>query len=641
MALNVNQLRKFTPAAEPAPSIDAQAAQIAKAAVGTGITKKEIAQENTGFKLQFKKPLNEVQQAKKDLEIVLHKQILEAERTEQEEIQHLSFAKPSEFEWDESQLRALDGMQRSQFACLTGAAGTGKTTCERELIKRIELTMPVKNHTRYIVDEIDGKTVARDKYDQKLNLSIWFCAFTGRAVQQIKRAIPAEYHRYCSTIHRMLDYQPVEEGFSSRTGKAYKVFRPQKNALNPLQHKVIFIDEAGMLPIPLWNEILAAILPDTRVYMIGDINQLTPVMGRSIFGYAMLKWPTFELTKIHRQAEGDPIIGNAHKILNGMFPKKVENKFDIITVPASASAAANTVIKTVKLLYQRNEFDPLRDAIIVPQNGGDLGQVELNNQLVHLFNPPRKIGENIINRRTIIEAGRNQLILATGDKVMLLQNDNELGLTNGMTGVVTGINVNGSYTGKSSKLNVHSNADKDFDLDMDDLLNVKLGENAEIDVKVEDESENERAASHVLTVEFQTGEHIQEATFATVGQYKQIALAYAFTCHKAQGGEYPTVIVVCHSANSTMLTREWLYTAVTRARSRVVLICNDYGLQKALNRQRIRGNNVQEKAQAFIDWNNETTANEDQIPLLPEPAAIEVKTKWHGEANGNDGNYPG
>ena len=129
-----------------------------------------------------------------------------------------------------------------------------------------------------------------------------------------------------------------------------------------------------------------------------------------------------------------------------------------------------------------------------------------------------------------------------------------------------------------------------------------------------EKSVSERQASHITTVQFQNVE--KPIRFATAGEYTKISHAYAFTCHKSQGGEYPTVVIVCHSVNAIMLTREWLYTAVTRGQQKVILLYNRLGLSQAIRRQVIKGKTIQEKAQCFIDLqdNKDTT-----VPNLPEP----------------------
>ena len=120
-----------------------------------------------------------------------------------------------------------------------------------------------------------------------------------------------------------------------------------------------------------------------------------------------------------------------------------------------------------------------------------------------------------------------------------------------------------------------------------------------------------------MTVQFQNRD--EEVVFETAGAFKKITHAYAFTCHKAQGGEYPVVVILVHSANLRMLTREWLYTAITRAQDRVILLCNQRGLTHAVNSQKIKGKTIAEKAEQFLALQDK---EDTKLPILPEPEEI-------------------
>ena len=212
-----------------------------------------------------------------------------------------------------------------------------------------------------------------------------------------------------------------------------------------------------------------------------------------------------------------------------------------------------------------------------------------------------------INKRAIITAGYIHVHFAVGDKVMLLQNDRQRQLTNGMIGKVISINANGGYDEKRSD---HSQVKFEGDLDIDvDKLEIK-----DEDASPETEDINQRQASHVMTVDFSVTDKPMEVTFSTAGQFKTVTLAYAFTCHKSQGGEYRNVVIVVHASNIRMLTREWLYTAVTRARERVVILSNDRGFAQAIHVQRIKGQTVAEKAQQFLDLQDKSDTT---LPNLP------------------------
>src|SRR6185437_11840132 len=238
---------------------------------------------------------------------------------------------------DQWQKAALYGLTQQQFANLIGAAGTGKTFTLKQLVKKLEANIPTidLNLGRANIDA----SIAEPDY----NIAVGFCAFTGKAVQQMKRSLPIEYHPLCMTIHKMLGYAPEYVEYISERGeqKTRPIFKPSFTKHRKLPYRVIVIDESSMTPIKLWNELFDAALPDCRFIMVGDINQLPPVQGRSVFGFAMTQWPTFELKEIWRQkiknadgtwttAEANPIVENAWAVLQGKFPKKYPAKFDML-----------------------------------------------------------------------------------------------------------------------------------------------------------------------------------------------------------------------------------------------------------------------------------------------------------------------
>jgi exodeoxyribonuclease V alpha subunit len=517
-------------------------------------------------------------------------------------------------ELDHDQQKALEGVLHQQYAVVDGPAGVGKTTLTKAMVKALESTTPT-------VDLNRARTERYQTNKPDFNVAVCFCAFTGRAVQQIKRALPREYHPMCDTIHATLGYRPVEEDYFDKEKDEWrvrKIFRPTFTAANKLPYKICIVDEAGMVPIYLWNELIAALPSDCRIILVGDINQLPPVQGRSVLGFAMLKWPTYTLTKIHRTAADNAIIQNAHKILNGRLPVADNKTFFMVEMPSGSIETLKKTISIIQHMHQGNKFDPFTDGLIVPQNKSMIGQVELNHSLVQYFNQIKYTDGVPTNPRTLIKAGFATVNYAVGDKVMLLNNERPLGLTNGMMGVVQQIKLNSQFRGEAITNRMHASLDGDFDLDnlADELEEIEAEEAAASD----SEEERERQASHIMRVKFQNVD--EEVEFSTAGAFRKLAHAYAFTCHKSQGGEYPTVVVLLHSANIKMLTREWLYTAVTRAKARVILLHNRRGLIHAINTQRIKGNTVEAKARAF----NALLDNADtSLPDLPEPREIDAR----------------
>jgi ATP-dependent exoDNAse (exonuclease V) alpha subunit len=225
-------------------------------------------------------------------------------------------------------------------------------------------------------------------------------------------------------------------------------------------------------------------------------------------------------------------------------------------------------------------------------------------------------------RTQTIKTGIAVVHFAIGDKVMMTANDKDNSLTNGQVGFVKNIALNGNYknkgAGQHSQVALESNgnvelADEDFELTLTELAS-EAGFEEE-----EEESINQRQASHIVEVDFNG----RLVAFSTAGEFRKLAPAYAITCHKSQGGEYPVVVILMHSANGKMLSREWFYTAVTRARERVVLVCNMRGLNMALSNQRIKGKTLAEKTAAYVRFAEEAIRTGAEMPELPEPQKVE------------------
>ena len=516
---------------------------------------------------------------------------------------------PDAIIYDQTQQAAIDAVDIHKHFCIIGAAGTGKTTIEKAILDKLTV----------IFEQIAEQSKKENKV-----YSVGIIAFTGRAVQMSKRALPRKFHPNCQTGHKFLDYAP-EETVVEIDGRAEVRIRfmPRFAKYNKRDETVIIIDESSMFPIRLFNQVVDA-TRNPRFILVGDINQLPPVMDRSVLPFAMMQWPTFELTTIHRQALDNPIIRNSQNVLKGIVPEHIPHKFMIGGLSDGSDKAAQQVLQYVKALARAGKFDPMLDAIIVPTNVGMMGQIHLNTDLVHFFNPARKDIHGVtLNRRIPIKAARGAKLLAIGDKVMLLANDNSLGLTNGQTGVIVDITRNGSFKDSKGFHDAIAAGGKDLmDIDMsalDDLTNGEEEQSPDDELSEalspdEQKEENQRQASHVTTVKFTLADGDLEVKFQTTGQYANLTHAYAFTCHKSQGGEYRNVIIAMHSASSIMLSREWLYTAVTRAREKVYIMCNTRAMHQALNRQNIKGTNVVDKAKSFLA---QITAGGNDVPMLP------------------------
>ena len=290
---------------------------------------------------------------------------------------------------------------------------------------------------------------------------------------------------------------------------------------------MIIIDEMSMVDIHLMQALLKAVIPGTRLILVGDVNQLPSVgPGRVLQDLIGSKaFPVVRLTRIFRQAAQSDIIVNAHKINRGEQVALDNKSRDFFFLRRQDP---NLILRVVLALVQekmpRYVHAQISDIqVLTPMRKGALGVENLNQVLQRYLNPPSKDKEEK-------EHGRG--IFRVGDKVMQIRNnyqleweirnrfgiavDRGLGVFNGDMGLIRSIN----------------------------------------------------SFAEELTVEFDEGRMISYP----FKQLDELELAYAITVHKSQGSEYPAVVIPLLSGPRPLMNRNLLYTAVTRARSCVTLV---------------------------------------------------------------------
>ena len=300
-----------------------------------------------------------------------------------------------------------------------------------------------------------------------------------------------------------------------------------KDEDSPLEGDVIIIDEASMIDILLMNNLLKAIDPGTRLILVGDIDQL-PSVGpgnvlKDIINSGVIN--VVMLDEIFRQAEESMIIVNAHKINKG--EKLILNKKDKDFYFMNERTTKGTVETIINLNKERLPkfygVDPIRDIqVLTPMKKGEVGINSLNKHLQESLNPKSPDKE---------ERQFGDELFRVGDKVMQIKNNykTEWKL------IRRGIQVD---TGEG-------------------VFNGDFGYITEID--------NEEKVIRVLFDE----EKEVEYDFT---QLDELKLAYATTVHKSQGSEFPVIVMPIHWGPPMLLTRNLIYTAVTRARQLVVLV---------------------------------------------------------------------
>ena len=341
-----------------------------------------------------------------------------------------------------------------------------------------------------------------------MGLNIALCAPTGRAAKRLSESTSCE----AKTIHRLLEYGGEE-------GKGMRFHRDEKNLLD---ENVVIVDEASMVDNELMSALLRAIKPGARFIIIGDADQLPSVGAGNVLRDLLesRRFATVRLTEIFRQARQSLIITNAHAINRGEMPRLDVKDNDFFFLPRERdSDIAATVAQLYKTRLPRTygELAVNGTQVICPSRKGETGTENLNVILQATLNPPAP------DKR---EHRYRELIFREGDRVMQIRNNYDIewerpdgtlgtGIFNGDIGVIERINP----------------ASEHMEIRFDDR-------HVAYDFNMLDELEP----------------------------------AYAVTVHKSQGSEYPIVILPLGSAAPMLLSRNLLYTAVTRAQSMVILV---------------------------------------------------------------------
>ena len=424
-----------------------------------------------------------------------------------------------QIELDVMQHRAVIESIKHGLLVLTGGPGTGKTTTINTMIRFFESE----------------------------GMSILLAAPTGRAAKRMTEATGYE----AQTIHRLLEVNVNPEETDSAGGF-------MRNRQNPLEADVIIIDEMSMVDLPLMHALLSAVVPGTRLVLVGDVDQLPSVGPGSVLKDIITSdcFPVVTLTRIFRQAGESDIVVNAHKI-NAGEPVCLDNKsrdFFFLRRQDADTIIGVTIMLIQKKLPRYVGAEPGEIQVMTPTRKGLLGVERLNTILQRYMNPqdPKKT-EKELNGRLFRE----------GDKVMQIKNNYQLewevttkfglavdkgaGVFNGDMGVITEIN---QYT-------------ETIEVEFDEARRVKYGFDA----------------------------------------VEELELAYAITVHKSQGSEYPAVIIPLLQGPRLLYNRNLLYTAVTRAKKCLTIIGSDTVFQEMIQNknEQARYTSLAERIREFRD----------------------------------------
>ncbi|MGQ9910424.1 MAG: SF1B family DNA helicase RecD2 [Candidatus Flexifilum sp.] len=380
----------------------------------------------------------------------------------------------------EQQQGAVKQALLHKVSVLTGGPGTGKTTTLRMVIAALD----------------------------KLGFTVSLASPTGRAAKRLAEATG----RQAQTIHRLLGYSPGE-GFTYDED-------------NPLKLDMLIVDEASMIDLHLFEDLLRALPPEAHLLLVGDVDQL-PSVGAGNVLRDVIDSGLVEVTRldvIFRQREDSHIIINAHRINRGELPLMDNESSDFFFFNAedAADTAELLVDIVTRRLVTRFGFDPMRDIqVIAPMYRGPAGVHALNEALQRAINPESgRTAKKLIGDR----------VFRVGDKLMQTRNNYEKDVFNGDIGYLNAI---------------------DF-------------ESGEFEVVID-------------------GEY----RYYSYAEVDELIHAYCISTHRSQGSEYPVVVMPVLTQHYMMLQRNLLYTAVTRAKKLVVLVGSRRAVAMAVTNNKV------------------------------------------------------
>lgn len=357
------------------------------------------------------------------------------------------------------------------------------------------------------------------------------CAPTGRAAKRMSETTGEE----AKTIHRLLEIGKFDEDRLASVD----------TDVAPVDGDVIVVDEMSMVDVFLMNYLVKAIYLGTKIIFVGDPNQLPSVGPGSILKDLIDSgsFSTVHLDKIFRQAAKSKIIVNAHNVNNGKsfigkkdYSEDSENDFFYINESNQDKMLYQVLSLSKERLKNYGDYDFFTNIqVLTPTKKGKLGTKELNKALQESLNPKTE---------GVLEKNYGEIVFREGDRVMQVKNNYDI------------------YWEKGSKNDLRT-----YDAGTG-VFNGEIGRISKID-------NTERQ----LEVDFDDG----KVAWYAFSDLEQLEHAYSITIHKAQGSEFDVVILAIPQSSSMLLTRNLLYTGITRAKKLLIVIGNSKLIEFMIN----------------------------------------------------------
>ncbi|MEQ2526296.1 ATP-dependent RecD-like DNA helicase [Bacillaceae bacterium CLA-AA-H227] len=441
-----------------------------------------------------------------------------------------------------SQKEAIQTALMSPMLILTGGPGTGKTTVIKGIVE--------------LYSELHGCSLDPKDYKNEEPFPFLLAAPTGRAAKRMTEStgLPAV------TIHRLLGWNGVE-GFS-------------RNEDDPLEGKILIVDETSMLDIWLAHQLFKAVPEHIQVILVGDEDQLPSVGPGQVLKDLLEseRIPTVRLTDIYRQEEGSSIIDLAHSIKKGQLPDDILKPQRDRSFIRCGSAQIGEVVQKVAENAKKKGYTSKDIQVLAPMYKGPAGIDKLNEIVQQIFNA------NDDGSRKELKFG--EVKYRIGDKVLQLVNQPENHIFNGDIGEIVSIFYAKENTEKEDMVIVS----------FDGI----------------------------------------EATY-TRGDLTQITHAFCTSVHKSQGSEFPIVILPVVKSYYRMLRRNLIYTAITRSKQSLILCGEEEALRMAVARadEQSRLTTLQDKLREAIEKTGEQKSGpaeetSDEAPLLYEDTIMDI-----------------